>query len=138
MLFGLDRTLPYKGKHGRPFEVRAQAFMRLTGYVASHLAEPLRPDACARWRELVALAAAARRPADLERIEDEVDAVICAYLAWLWHWRPRSCWVLGDVTTGYIVTPRLPGWPDDEPSAITRMEAKFGPGMPILGPSTPE
>ncbi len=118
VLFGLDRTLPYKGKHGRPFAVRVQAFTRLIGYVEDRLAEPLRPQACERWRQLAALAAAARRPADLERIEDEVDAVICAYLAWLWHVSPRSCWVLGDVTAGYIVTPRLPGWADGpaEPS----------------------
>jgi predicted RNase H-like nuclease len=112
VLFGLDRTLPYKSRHRRTFEVRVAAFSRLIGLVEVRLADPLRPADCRRWRELAGLAAAASRPADLERIEDEVDAVICAYLAWLWHADPESCWVLGDVTTGYIVTPRLPGWPD--------------------------
>jgi len=113
VLFGLDRRLPYKAKQGRSFAVRAEAFARLIGYVEDRLAEPLRAAGCQRWRELAALAAAARHPADIERIEDEVDAVTCAYLAWLWHANPPSCWVLGDVTTGYIITPRLAGWPGD-------------------------
>lgn len=130
VLFGLDRTLPYKSRKGRPFGVRAAAFIRLIGYVQELLAEPLRPAGCPRWRQLAALAAAASRPADIERIEDEVDAVICAYLAWLWHHDPRSCWVLGDVSTGYIVTPSLPGWPGDGGSpagALIRMELNAAP-----------
>ncbi len=108
-LFGLDRRLPYKGRQGRPFEVRAAAFMRLLGCVEERLGGRLRPAGCPRWREITAAVAAAARPADLDRVEDEVDAVICAYLAWLWHADPGSCWVLGDAGTGYIVTPRLDG-----------------------------
>jgi predicted RNase H-like nuclease len=140
VLFGLDRTLPYKGRQGRAFAVRAAAFTRLIGHVGDRFADPLRPADCDRWRELAALASAASRPADIERIEDEVDAVICAYLAWLWHASPESCWVLGNVTTGYIVTPRLPDWPDEREHgsacvlpARTSRTAGLGKG-PDMGP----
>ena len=62
-----------------------------------------------RWAQLRATAAGARRKSELDRIEDEVDAILCAYLAWLWvHDRPsRTVW--GDVRDGYIVTPHPPG-----------------------------
>jgi predicted RNase H-like nuclease len=106
-LFGLSHILPYKNRHGRSVAVRTAAFAQLLGHIEEFLGRTLRPGGCARWREIRHAAAAAMRQADLERIEDEVDAVICAYLAWLWHRHPASCWVLGDGRGGYIVTPRL-------------------------------
>jgi predicted RNase H-like nuclease len=58
-----------------------------------------------------ASAAAAQRKVELERIEDEVDAIACAHLAWLWTNRPGALQVYGDVTSGYIVAPPAPTHP---------------------------
>jgi predicted RNase H-like nuclease len=42
----------------------------------------------------------------LKAIEDQLDSLICAYVAahW-WYWGTEHNWVLGDKTTGYIVVP---------------------------------
>jgi Holliday junction resolvase RusA-like endonuclease len=41
-------------------------------------------------------------------VEDELDAIVCAHLAWLWHHRRSSLEVYGDVDVGYIVAPPPP------------------------------
>jgi predicted RNase H-like nuclease len=42
----------------------------------------------------------------LKAVEDQLDSLICAYVAahW-WYWGIDRNWVLGDATTGYIVVP---------------------------------
>lgn len=42
----------------------------------------------------------------LKAIEDQLDSLICAYVAahW-WYWGLERNWVLGDTSTGYIVIP---------------------------------
>lgn len=42
----------------------------------------------------------------LKAVEDQLDSLICAYIAahW-WYWGIERNWVLGDATTGYIVIP---------------------------------
>ena len=50
-----------------------------------------------------------RDPAgQLDRDEDPVDAVVCAYVALYWYHRPDDVTIYGDFETGYIVTPTLP------------------------------
>lgn len=68
----------------------------------------------ARWRQL-ASTAAAPRPGDLDRIEDEVDAVVCAHVAWLWHHRREALQVYGSAAEGFIVAPPPPGQPAVQP-----------------------
>lgn len=60
-----------------------------------------------RWRELAAIVSAPGR-GDLTRIEDELDAVFCAHLAWLWVHRPGVLRTYGSIDTGCIVAPRPP------------------------------
>ena len=48
------------------------------------------------------------RPGVVARWEDEVDAVLCAHLAWLWGHRPGSLVVYGTARDGYIVAPPRP------------------------------
>ncbi|MFQ5926564.1 MAG: DUF429 domain-containing protein [Terriglobia bacterium] len=44
----------------------------------------------------------------LKRKEDQLDAVVCAYVgAYYWFWGPARCRVWGDVGRGYIVCPRV-------------------------------
>ena len=51
----------------------------------------------------------ATRPAHLDRDEDPVDAVICAYVALYRFHRPEDVTIYGDFETGYIVTPSPSG-----------------------------
>ncbi len=60
-----------------------------------------------RWAQLKH-ALSAPRPGDLNRVEDELDAIVCAYLAWLWHHRRSTLHVYGDIEVGYIIAPPPP------------------------------
>ncbi|OMQ16387.1 hypothetical protein A7K94_0202895 [Modestobacter sp. VKM Ac-2676] len=60
-----------------------------------------------RWGHLKHVLASPR-PGDLTRVEDELDAIVCAHLAWLWHHRRSALEVYGDVEVGYIVAPPPP------------------------------
>jgi len=70
------------------------------------------------WVELRKRVSAATRPVQLDRDEDPVDAVVCAYVALYWYHRPEDVTVYGDFATGYIVTPTLP--PDAAPARRRR------------------
>jgi predicted RNase H-like nuclease len=59
------------------------------------------------WVELRRRVDAATRQSQLDRDEDPVDAVVCAYVALYWYHRPQDVTVYGDFETGYIVTPTL-------------------------------
>jgi ppGpp synthetase/RelA/SpoT-type nucleotidyltranferase len=48
------------------------------------------------------------RKSDLRRAEDQVDAVVCAYVAMFAERRPDLTTTYGDFRSGYIVTPTLP------------------------------
>lgn len=61
----------------------------------------------ARWREIRAAIDSPRRGV-IDRFEDEVDAIICAHLAWLWQHRPDALQVYGTAEQGYIVAPPAP------------------------------
>jgi predicted RNase H-like nuclease len=104
-LFGLDRVLPYKARRGRTPASRRVAFVQLMGHLESVPELRLHDDA--RWRELRGLVEGATRHVHLERIEDEVDAVTCAYVAWLWRHRPGVLRVYGSLEEGYIVAPAI-------------------------------
>ncbi len=99
-LFGLAERIAYKSG-----PARAAGFAQLVG----HLAEiaQLRLAEHPRWAELTRVVADPRR-GDLTRIEDELDAILCAHLAWLWHHRPGTLRVYGSLADGYIVAPPAP------------------------------
>ncbi|MCX6396845.1 MAG: DUF429 domain-containing protein [Propionibacteriales bacterium] len=60
-----------------------------------------------RWQELARIVAAPL-PGQLTQIEDEIDAVLCAHLAWLWAVRREELHVYGSGVEGYIVAPPPP------------------------------
>jgi predicted RNase H-like nuclease len=107
VLFGLDKTLKYKRG---PFEDRRRELLRLMTFIEDlEKATPrLRVNHNVTWVELRKRVEAATRPSQLDRDEDPVDAVICAYVALYWYRRPEDVTVYGDYETGYIVTPTLP------------------------------
>lgn len=109
-LFSLPYTIPYKGKKGRDLDSLQAAYTVLLDSMERHLPELGLPRN-ERWAQLRTIAATSQRKADLERVEDEIDAIVCAHLAWLWSHRSGALRVYGDVGFGYIVAPPPPVHP---------------------------
>jgi predicted RNase H-like nuclease len=107
-LFGLERVIPYKQKPGRTPDQRRVAMLQLVDHLDSleSAVPPLRLRGCAAWNRAVGEIAAATTHAEMNRWEDAVDGVLCAYIGlhrW-WYGDERSA-VIGDTETGYIVVP---------------------------------
>ncbi len=60
------------------------------------------------WDALVTRVETATRKSELRVVEDQVDAVVCAYVALFTTREPDLTTTYGDFETGYIVTPTLP------------------------------
>jgi len=115
-LFRLGRTLKYKQRSNRPFGL-LQAEMLSLASLLEGLADadlPIHLRGNPTWAALVAGVAAATRKSELRRAEDQLDAVVCAYVALVATRRPESVTTYGDPATGVIVTPTLP--PDLRPT----------------------
>ena len=112
-LFRLGRTLKYKNKPGRDLERLRGELLVLMGLLEGlSTAEPPlelhQGPSAGRWQELRHLVETAPRKSDLRVVEDQVDAVVCAYVALFATRRPGDVTTYGDVETGYVVTPTLP------------------------------
>ncbi len=109
-LFELGRTLKYKQKTGRPLSQLRSELLRLMGLLEGlrDSRVPLYVDKHEGWRALAAQVESAERKSDLRRVEDQVDAVVCAYVAMFAERRPALTTTYGDYRSGYIVTPTLP------------------------------
>lgn len=116
-LFRLGRTLKYKNKPGRSFEQLRGELLVLMGLVeglvnadprlvAGGLDQLDQQESC--WVDLVAAVERATRKSELRVVEDQVDAIVCAYVAMYVARRPGDTTTYGDFETGYIVTPTLP------------------------------
>ncbi len=123
-LFRLGRTLKYKNKPGRTLEgLRAELLLlmaHLEGLSAADPALHLGGDD-GEWARLRAAATTATRKSGLREVEDQVDAVVAAYVALFAERRPQATTTYGDGRTGYVVTPTLPE--GLTPSPRTRREA---------------
>jgi predicted RNase H-like nuclease len=107
-LFDLNRILKYKKGKLRD---RALELNRLRQYILDVLPtlEPsldLTSAAAVSCFPLLEWDARSLSGKQLKAIEDQLDGIICAYVAahW-WYWGLARNWVLGDATTGYIVVP---------------------------------
>ncbi|MCW2540996.1 MAG: hypothetical protein JWN95_2721 [Frankiales bacterium] len=113
-LFGLSRVLEYKRRGAtrvhpaRTVESRRAAFGLLTEHYERVFGELLELDGNARWAVLRKDVASATKAAELNLVEDELDAILCAYVAWLWHHERAALKVYGDFAQGYIVAPPPP------------------------------
>jgi predicted RNase H-like nuclease/ppGpp synthetase/RelA/SpoT-type nucleotidyltranferase len=104
VLFGLERTLKYKQKQGRDLELLRRELLALMDHV-DRLVDtggPTEP-----WAGLRAAVVDAPRKSDLRVAEDQVDAVVCAYVALFADRWPERTTRYGNLATGYIVTPSL-------------------------------
>lgn len=79
-LFGIGRILKYKGG---PLTTRQAAFVEFLDDMESIERLDLQPTA--RWAEIRRIVSGTPRQVDLNLVEDEVDAILCAHLAWLAH-----------------------------------------------------
>ncbi|MGC1208116.1 MAG: DUF429 domain-containing protein [Ornithinimicrobium sp.] len=109
-LFKLGRTLKYKARTGRTATDLRLALLQLMNHVESlRNAEPALYVADHQgWRHLFKQVESAHRKSELRRVEDQVDAVLCAYIALFAQTKPEATTVYGDFEAGYIVTPSLP------------------------------
>lgn len=102
-LFGLGRTLKYKKGRVVTRQPAMVEVLRLLETIASlGLAES------ERWGEIRQAVTGATRPMHLDAVEDEVDAILCGHLAWLWAHDRGQLQVYGDHVAGYIVAPPPP------------------------------
>lgn len=114
-LFGLGRTLKYKQKPGRDLDGLRAELLALMGFLEGLVdADPVLDlatepaDGGPGWAALRLQVETATRKSELRVVEDQVDAVVCAYVAMFAARRPESTTTYGDLETGYIVTPTLP------------------------------
>lgn len=123
-LFRLGRTLKYKNKPGRTLEQLRSELIVLMGLLEglAGAEPPLRlggvpgdPATATAWPSLRSAVAQATRKSELRIVEDQVDAVVCAYVALFAARRPEATSTYGDFATGYIVTPTLPADLDPTP-----------------------
>lgn len=107
VLFNLKKTLKYKKG---PFEDRKPELLKLMTHVEGldDASPRLRVNRSPAWVELRRRVEAATRPGHLDRDEDPVDAVICAYVGLYRYHRPEDVTTYGKYPDGYIVTPTLP------------------------------
>ncbi|CDN11947.1 MAG: DUF429 domain-containing protein [Richelia sp.] len=109
-LFGLQRILKYK--KGRIKE-RLQELFKLYNYITDVLPslEPalnLKSSFSEKTSGLFSIDFFSSSPTGvkLKAAEDKLDSLICAYVAaYWWYWGEQHNLVLGNISTGYIVTP---------------------------------
>lgn len=109
-LFGLGRTVKYKQRTNRPFPLLHAEMQRLIALIEglANARLPLHLEESAAWKAVVTSVEGATRKAELRRAEDQLDAVVCAYVALVAVRRPELITVYGEPGTGRIVTPTLP------------------------------
>ncbi len=116
-LFRLGRTLKYKNKPGRDLEQLRSELIVLLGLLEGLASadppllvsgRPTDRPAVTAWQGLRSAVEKAGRKSELRVVEDQVDAVICAYVALFATRLPERTTTYGDFATGYIVTPTLP------------------------------
>ncbi len=103
VLFGLPRILKYK--KGKVAQRRA-GLRELAAHIHHDLAR-LRPRLLSSHplRRLCAVDFSLRGRA-LKHQEDQLDALLCAYIAgYFWFWGRQRCCIFGNVQSGYIVCP---------------------------------
>ncbi|MDX2215142.1 MAG: DUF429 domain-containing protein [Oculatellaceae cyanobacterium bins.114] len=102
-LFQLERILKYK--KGTVAERRVE-LLRLRHYLLETLPTLTPALLLVETNGVPLLPEVPTRGTAMKAIEDQLDSLICAYVAahW-WYWSLERNWVLGDRTEGYIIVP---------------------------------
>jgi predicted RNase H-like nuclease len=109
-LFALPRILRYKAKRGRDLDQLRSELLCLIALLdgLAHADVPMYTGENQDWQHIWRTVHEAPRKVDLARVEDSIDAVVCAYIATYATHRQDAVRVMGDVTSGYILTPVTP------------------------------
>jgi predicted RNase H-like nuclease len=102
-LFALERTLKYKQRRNRPRSDVLSAWRVYQQHMRnlSHADPPLAGHA-----DLLAQDVAAMRGRASKRYEDQIDALLCAYvLLFAFRWGTARCRTFGSLADGHIFTP---------------------------------
>lgn len=128
VFLGRAERLPYKARPGRSLAIRHAAMGELLqGLLDLKRADPpLDVTTGPEWRSLAATCDARPAGAALKKLEDEMDAYVCAYIG-CYHlaWAGRRSLTVGDGRRGYIVTPVTP-----RHAALIRARAAVA-GVPV-------
>jgi predicted RNase H-like nuclease len=106
-LFELTYILRYKQKRGRTFSLLQSETTQLLERLETlgNASPPLLLNQNERWHAIRTTVQSAATKAELRRVEDRIDAVVCAYVALLATQTPQRIHIFGDVESGYIATP---------------------------------
>ena len=105
-LFQLNRTLKYKARASRSFELRWHELTQLRDLLVS-LRESTPPLLVPP--ELASLHIEGMRGHRMKGAEDLIDALVCAYAAlYAWHHGPRGYAIYGRAAQGSILVPMTP------------------------------
>ncbi|MGA8257415.1 MAG: DUF429 domain-containing protein, partial [Nocardioides sp.] len=129
VLFGLPKILRYKAKPGRDLELLRAELLTLMSLVETVVTTD------ETWAGLRAAVESASRKSELRRVEDQVDAVVCAYVALFADTRPEQVTIYGDLDSGYILTPSLGARIErvDTVGAAVRQYAESHPELLLAG-----
>lgn len=110
VLFHLPKVLRYKAKPRRDLDLLRAEMLALIGHVEGLAAAdvPLRVSEHDGWIDIRYAVECATTKAQLRRVEDRVDAVVCAYIAAYATARPWAVRLLGGADGGSILTPVTP------------------------------
>ncbi|TDD59343.1 DUF429 domain-containing protein [Kribbella antibiotica] len=110
VLFDLPYILTYKNKPGRDLEHLRRELLSLLDHLETlrEASPPLLLDTCPDWHRIRQATTQAERKADLGRIEDSIDGIVCAYIAAYAVANPTAVRAMGNPETGYILTPVTP------------------------------
>ncbi|MCS7286971.1 MAG: DUF429 domain-containing protein [Anaerolineae bacterium] len=101
-LFGLERTLKYKARPGRPLDFRKKELSRFIALLKGleKAFPPLHAPGILSG-ELSPL-----KGRELKTFEDLLDALFCAYIAlYCWTFGPKGYRIFGNMEEGYILVP---------------------------------
>jgi predicted RNase H-like nuclease len=127
-LFGLPSIVRYKAKPRRDLELLRSETLRLLTLIErlEDDSVPLRARDCPAWIRIRRSVRAATTKAALARVEDSIDAVVCAHVGRLAAACPDRVRVLGTVGDGYILTPVTP-----QIAARIDADLRNSPGSPV-------
>ncbi|MBV9388045.1 MAG: DUF429 domain-containing protein [Chroococcidiopsidaceae cyanobacterium CP_BM_ER_R8_30] len=102
-LFGLERILKYKKGS---LQERRLELEKLRTFILTVLPTLEPRTNLQQKRQKLEIPLLPSSGAALKAVEDQLDSLICAYVgAHWWYWGSERNWVLGNLTTGYIVVP---------------------------------
>jgi len=102
VLFNLKKILRYKAKPKRDYDFRYTEFKKYLSELEN--LEKKNPSLVLS-KDILNTNLETLKSQKLKDFEDTLDGIFCAYLSYYVWARPDDCEVLGDLKTGYIMTP---------------------------------